>query len=102
MLPLSISDLLSLEDMALRALLRSFGSDARTIRVETAHSLAAAAWQLRVPITGIQLWGMLRVHDFEDAWRSDFCTLFEFGVSLLIATHGRRPIKKKIVTSMSI
>ena len=101
-LPLSISDLLDLEDVSLRALLRSFGPDARTIRAETAHSLAAIAWQLRLPITGTQLWEMLRAHDFDDAWRSDFCTLFDFGVSLLTATHGRRPIKKKIVTSMSI
>jgi hypothetical protein len=101
MLPLSISDVLELENAALRALLRSFGPDARTIRVETAHSLAAVAWQLRLPITGGQLWEMLRAHDFEDAWRSEFCALFEFGVSLLIATHGRRPIKKKVVTSMS-
>src|SRR4029077_17237403 len=40
-LPLSISDLLNLEDASLRALLRSFGPDAQTIRAETAHSLAA-------------------------------------------------------------
>jgi hypothetical protein len=95
MLPFSSRDLLDMENAALRALLRSFGPDARTIRVETAHSLAAVAWQLRLPVTGKQLWAMLRAHDFKDAWRSDFCALFDFGVSLLIATHGRRPIKKK-------
>ena len=102
MLPLSIKDLLELENVALRALLRSFGPDPRTIRVETAHSLAAVAWRLRLPATGEQLWAMLRVHDFKDAWLSDFCALFDFGVSLLIATHGRRPIKKKTVRPMSI
>jgi hypothetical protein len=101
MLPFSMRDLLELEDAALRALLRSFGPDARTIRVETAHSLAAVAWQLRLPATGMQLWGMLRAHDFKDTWRSDFCALFDFGASLLTATHGRRPIKKKTVISMS-
>jgi hypothetical protein len=101
MLPFSIRDLLELEDATLRALLRSFGPDGRTIRVETAHSLAAVAWQLRLPATGKQLWEMLRAHDFNDTWRSDFCALFDFGVSLLIATHGRRPIKKKTVISMS-
>jgi hypothetical protein len=101
-LPFSIKDLLELEDAALRALLRSFGPDPRTIRVEAAYSLAAVAWRLRLPATGEQLWAMLRVNDFNDAWLPDFCALFDFGVSLLIATHGRRPIKKKTVIPMSI
>ena len=48
---LLIKDLLELEDAALRALLRSFGPDPRTTRVETAHSLAAVAWRLRLPAT---------------------------------------------------
>ena len=85
---LLIKDLLELEDAALRALLRSFGPDPRTIRVETAHSLAAVAWRLRLPATGEQLRAMLRAHDFKDAWPSDFCALFDFGMSLLITTHG--------------
>jgi hypothetical protein len=45
---------------------------------------------------------MLAVHGFDDNWKSEFCTLFDFGFSLLVSTHQRKPIKKKIVEPMSI
>ena len=102
MCPLSINDLCALEDAAIRSTFRAFELGVRTIRVEVAQSLAAVAWGRRLPINGAQLWAMLEVHGFDDSWKSEFCQLFEFGFSLLVATHGRRPIKKKKVKPMSI
>jgi len=101
MCPLSINDLCALEDAAIRGTLRAFESGMQTIRVEVAQSLAAVAWGRRLPISGAQLWAMLEVHSFDDSWESEFCLLFDFGFSLLVGTHGRRPIKKKKVKPMS-
>jgi hypothetical protein len=95
MCPLAISDLLVLEEGAMRALLRAFESGAKTIRVEAAQVLVAAAWWRRLPVTGEQIWAMLQAHGFEERWQSDFCQLFDFGFSLLVSTHGRKPIRKK-------
>jgi hypothetical protein len=70
--------------------------------MEVAKSLAAIAWGRRLPVDGEQLWKMLHVHGFDDSWKSEFCLLFDFGFSLLVATHRRPPIRKKIVKPMSI
>jgi hypothetical protein len=102
MCPLSMRNLYALEDAAVRGMLCAYESGGRTIRVEVAQTLAAVAWGRRLPVTGAQLWAMLQVHDFDDSWKSEFCTLFDFGVSLLVSTHQRRPIKNKIVKPMSI
>jgi hypothetical protein len=102
MCPLSINDLCALEDAALRSTLRAFELGMRTIPVEVAQSLAAVAWRRRLPINGAQIWEMLEAHGFDDSWKSEFCQLFEFGFSLLVGTHGRRPIKKKKVKPMSL
>lgn len=102
MCPLSINDLFALEHAAIRGTWRACESGARTIRVEVAQSLVAVAWGRRLPINGAQLWAMLEVHSFDDSWKSEFCLLFDFGFSLLVGTHGRRPIKKKKVKPMSI
>jgi hypothetical protein len=99
MCPLAITDLLILEERALRGLLRSFESGAKTIRVEAAQALAAVAWWHRLPVTGGQVWAMLEAHGFDKRWQSDFCKLFDFGFSLLVSTHGRKPIRKKIIRS---
>jgi hypothetical protein len=96
MCPLSITDLCALEDTALEDTLRAFQLG------EVAQSLAAVAWARRLPLNGTQLWAMLEVHGFDVSWKSEFLLLFDFGVSLLVRTHGRRPIKKKKVRSMSI
>ncbi len=100
MCSLSINELCALEDAALRSTLRAFELGMRT--VEVAQSLAAVAWRRRLPINGAQLWAMLEAHGFDDSWKSEFCQLFDFGFSLLVGTHGRRPIKKKKVKPMSI
>jgi hypothetical protein len=102
MCPFSVNDLCALEDAAIRSILRAFESGVQTIRIEVARSLAAVAWGHRLPINGTELWAMLEVHGFDDSWRSEFCLLFDFGFSLLVATHGRRPIKKKKVKPMSV
>jgi hypothetical protein len=102
MCPLSINDLCALEDAAIRGTSRAFELGMRTIRVEVAQSLTAVAWWSRLPINGTQLWAMLEVHGFDDSWKSEFQLLFDFGVSLLVGTHGRPPIKKKKVKPMSI
>jgi hypothetical protein len=101
MCPLSLSDLDALEETAIRSLVRAFGSGARTIRVETAEALAAVSWSRRLPITGELLWPTLQNHGFNEDWKSEFCSLFDFGCSLLVGTHGRKPIKKKIVKQVA-
>ena len=83
-------------------MLRTFELGVQTIRIEVAQTLAAVAWGRRLPVTGAQLWAMLQVHGFDASWKSEFCLLFDFGFSLLVATHSRRPIRKKIVAPMSI
>jgi hypothetical protein len=99
MCPLAISDLMALEEGAMRAVLRSFGSATKTIRVDAAQALVALArWRLLLVI-GEQVWGMLQAHGFDKRWQSDFCELFDFGFSLLVSTHGRKPIRKKVVQS---
>jgi hypothetical protein len=102
MCPFSMKDLCALEDAALCGVLRTFELGVQAIRVEVAQTLAAVAWGRRLPVTGAQLWAMLQVHGFDASWKSEFCLLFDFGFSLLVATHGRRPIRKKIVKPMSI
>jgi hypothetical protein len=102
MCPFSMRDLCALEDAAVHSLLRAFEAGGHTIRTEVAQSVAAIAWWRRLPVKGEQLWTMLQVHGFDDSWKSEFCLLFDFGFSLLIGTHGRRPIKKKITEPMSI
>jgi hypothetical protein len=102
MCPFSMKDLCALEDAALCGMLRTIELGVQTIRVEVAQTLAAVAWGHRLPVTGAQLWAMLQVHGFDDSWKSEFCLLFDFGFSLLVATHSRRPIRKKIVEPMSI
>ena len=102
MCPFSMKDLCALEDAAIRGMFRAFELGVRAIRVEVAQTLAAVSWGLRLPVDGAKLWTMLRVHGFDESWKSEFCLLFDFGFSLLVATHGRRPIRKKIVEPMSI
>ncbi|MDQ6866857.1 MAG: hypothetical protein M3178_00030 [Pseudomonadota bacterium] len=102
MCPLSMRNLCALEDAAVRGMLCAFESGGQTIRVEVAQTLAAVAWGRRLPVNGAQLWKMLQVHGFDDNWKSEFCLLFDFGFSLLVTTHRRRPVRKKIVEAMLI
>jgi len=102
MCPFSMKDLCALEDATIRGMFRALESGGRTIRVEVAETLAAVAWGRRLPIDGATLWTMLQVHGFDENWKSEFCLLFDFGVSLLVASHRRRPVRKKIVEPMSV
>jgi hypothetical protein len=101
MCPFSVKNLCALEDAAIRSMFRALESGARTILVEVAQTLAVVAWGRRLPVDGATIWTMLQVHGFDESWKSEFCLLFDFGVALLVATHRRRPIRKKIVEPMS-
>jgi hypothetical protein len=99
--PLSSDDLCFLEDITIDRLLRAIEKGGGSMPVEVVEALTAVVWQRRLPVTGSQVWTMLLAHGFEGDESAEFCKLFDFGIGLLISTHGRRPIKKKRAEPMS-
>lgn len=87
------------------ALLRSLGfystaSERFSVGELTRHVIAAC-WRRRLPLNGVDLWPLFMAHSVQVNIEAEFIEYFDFGISLLVATHGRKAIKQKRMPAMS-
>lgn len=99
--PFSIEDALALHEAILMTFDRSRQETGTAAIPLAIHPIVATCWWRRMPISSDEAWGMLAAHGFDVLNPYEFSRFFSFGIELLIATHGRKPIRKRRMEPLS-
>jgi hypothetical protein len=99
---LSIDDLCAIENAAVNFVVKTASNRRVVWSAENLLSPISTVWRRRLPATGSDLWPTFQSHGVSPNQRATFCRYFDFGIQLLISTHGRPAIKKKRAKPMSI
>lgn len=100
--PLSTNDLALMDEVVVRFCAALFQKNKWSWRDEKLYVLIEMSWQRRLPVQGKEVWEMCAAHGIPQHHKSDFISTFDFGIGLLVYTHGRPPIKRRRVQAMSI
>ena len=100
--PLSIDDLAFLDEAIVRMITALRKQDKWSWRDVEFQVLITMCWHRRLPIDGDQVWEVCNAHGMPKRFRRRFVEMFNFGIGLLVISHGRPPIKRRRVEAMSI
>lgn len=100
MLPLSIQDHAVVDEVIVRSC-EDLASARRKWRPNTLHPCIEIVWRLRLPIRGAEMLAAYIAHGASPRWSSRFIELFDSGLDLLVFSHGRAPIARRRIPSLS-
>jgi len=66
------------------------------------YALIRHVWWKRLPIEPEEMWQFLEAHGAPSRWRNQLMRLYREGRELLIYSMGRKPVKKKRVSPLSV
>ena len=93
--PISLADASELDMLIVSFCEHGNSADGWFINWEIFYRLISSVWRLRLPITGDELWRVLRAHGVSEQFEADLTGFFTKGRDLLVYTVGHRPVKKK-------
>ncbi len=99
---LSTDDLAYIDEDIVRLCANLFQQGKWCWRDEELYALVEKSWRSRLPVYGKQIWAMCAAHGMPQDYKSRFIKAFDFGLGLLVYSHGRPPIKRRSVPPMSI
>jgi hypothetical protein len=66
------------------------------------YEIIRIVWNNRLPLEPGELWSVLEAHGVLQKWKRELSALYEKGREILIYCLGKRPVKKKRVTPLSV
>jgi hypothetical protein len=102
LLPLSTDDLAFVDEVVVRFCATLIQKSNWSWRDEELYVLIEMFWQRRLPVQGKEVWATCAAHGMPQRYKNHFISTFDFGIGLLVYSHGRPPIKRRRVQAMSI
>lgn len=99
--PLSTDDLVYVDEAVLRSLGDIDCFNSSNLRPESLFPIIGAIWNRRLPVRGDDLAETLIMHGFPAGQRRRLVNSINFGLDLLVWSHGRSPIKRRRMPPMS-
>ena len=100
--PLSLKDASNLDKAVVNFCKKSFWGGKWKIDWNSYNALIERIWYYRLPIEPHELWLVLQAHGVPGKSTKSLIDFYKKGINLLIYSNGRKPIKKKRVSPLSI
>lgn len=100
--PLCLEDAAELDSVVVYFCEKSVRNGKRHLDWSAFFEIIRRIWTRRLPIESHELWTVLHAHGVPQRWEKRLTDFFTKGRDLLVYAVGKKPIKKKRVTPLSV
>lgn len=100
--PILLGEAEELDRIVIRLCDESTWDHNRSPNMQLFYALICRVWWKRLPIEPEEMWQLLEAHGAPSKWRNQLVRLYHEERELLIYNGGRKPIKKKRVSPLSV